>query len=191
MTDQSLSSQTMIFQRIVLGLGSNLGKRLQYLKRGCAALRATTLDASTIRYSPIYENEPLLPQDAPEAWKALPYLNMAVYGYTSLTPEALLETIKTIERQLGPRDAMRCSPRALDIDILAYGVLHHHSPLLAIPHPALLTRRFALVPLARLWPSWRYPVPGPWMGVDAQTLVKRLDATLLPLHLQEMQEINR
>lgn len=47
--------------------------------------------------------------------------------------------------------------RPIDIDILFFGPLVRHTPLLTVPHPRLPQRRFALLPLCDIAPDWVHP----------------------------------
>lgn len=47
--------------------------------------------------------------------------------------------------------------RPIDIDILFFGYLELHTPLLTVPHPRLPQRRFALTPLCDIAPDWVHP----------------------------------
>jgi 2-amino-4-hydroxy-6-hydroxymethyldihydropteridine diphosphokinase len=56
-----------------------------------------------------------------------------------------------------PEVAGYCS-RTADLDILYYGDRIVLTPTLTIPHPRLHLRRFALVPLCDVMPSFVHPV---------------------------------
>jgi 2-amino-4-hydroxy-6-hydroxymethyldihydropteridine diphosphokinase len=98
----------------------------------------------------------LLPAGAPASWD-MNFLNMAVAGETTLSPQELLVAIKDIEKNLGRKTGEVWAPRELDIDILAYDDVVLEAPGLSIPHRALLDRDFALLPLVELAPDWHYP----------------------------------
>lgn len=153
-------------QLIVLGLGTNQGERSLMLKR---AIEALTHILANIQSSSIYESEALLLPGAPPEWN-MPFLNMAIKGYSTLEPHALLAEIKAIEQKLGRQDRGRWSPREIDIDILAYGDQTLRSDSLTIPHISLLERAFALQPFAEIHPHWRYPLPGANYGKTAGEL---------------------
>ena len=142
------------------------------LKRAVEAVSHLLAD---IECSSIYESEALLLPGSPPEWN-IPYLNMAIKGYSALEPYALLAEVKAIERKLGRQDRGRWSPREIDIDILAYGEEILRSDMLTIPHASLLERSFALQPFAEIHPHWRYPVPGVDYGKTAGELWQSLSA---------------
>jgi 2-amino-4-hydroxy-6-hydroxymethyldihydropteridine diphosphokinase len=130
-----------------LGLGSNLGDRRANLQAAVDALgrHGVTVLAS----SSTYDTDPVgevLDQPA--------FLNACVAVRTTLEPEALLDAVKDVERAMGRvtegPDYVRHGPRPIDVDVLLHGDREHHSARLAVPHPALLERRFVLIPLLEL-----------------------------------------
>jgi 2-amino-4-hydroxy-6-hydroxymethyldihydropteridine diphosphokinase len=158
--------------KVILGLGTNVGDRVFYLRQAIATLRMQSI-LTDITPSPLYESDALLMPDAPEEWN-MPFLNMAVAGTTLLDPDQLLTHIKALEQQLGRRLRGKWSPREIDIDILAYGDEVITSEHLTIPHSFLLDRSFALLPFADLWPDWRFPLPGPDYSKTATELAGNL-----------------
>ena len=113
-----------------------------------------------MRVSVIFETKAILPPGAPTAWD-VPYLNLVISGKTALSPHALLQNLKKIERALG-RDlqAPRWAPRIIDLDILAWDDLLLTDEALTLPHPELMNRPFLVTLMASLCSHWRYPVPG-------------------------------
>jgi len=84
-----------------------------------------------------------------------PYLNQVVAVACPFGPQRLLEIALRVERQLG-RDRsreVRFGPRRIDIDILLFGAVEIDEPGLVLPHPRLLGRAFALVPLVEIAPD--------------------------------------
>ena len=150
--------------RVFLSVGSNLGDRLECLRRAVAELRAMP-DVSFVEASGLYRTEPWeqRPGVAPDedAW----FFNCAVEIETSLDPGELLGRLQDIERALGrvrapgtPEDG-RFEPRPLDIDILLYGDRVISGPdHLHVPHLPMHERRFVLHPLAELAPEIEHPV---------------------------------
>lgn len=153
---------------VILGLGSNKGDRTEYLRAAISLLRGVLSD---MRVSTVYESKALLPKGASSDWDRL-FLNMAVAGHSSLSPEALLAELKAMEKNLGRKPAMAWSPREIDLDILAMDQIVFDTPALHVPHPELLNRDFALVPFVDLAPDWIYPVPGEYQGWRAADILK-------------------
>jgi 2-amino-4-hydroxy-6-hydroxymethyldihydropteridine diphosphokinase len=147
---------------VILGLGSNQGDRLAYLSAAVAQLRGLL---SGMRLSRVVESEALLCPQSPAEWD-MPFLNMAVSGETALAPQALLAELKAIERRLGRMDRGTWAPREIDIDILAMDDVVLAQDALTIPHPGLLQRDFALLPLIDVAPGWTYP-DGVYKGQSA------------------------
>ena len=134
-----------------LGLGSNEGDRLANLRAACAALegRGVEVEAS----SSVYETAP-----QGEVTDQPDFLNACVRIRTGLDPEALLDTCKTVERELGRTPgAVRHGPRPIDVDVLLLGRREHSSERLNLPHAEVTSRRFVLEPLLELDPALTLP----------------------------------
>jgi len=83
------------------------------------------------------------------------FANSVVLVESEFEPNALLTTLKAIEREFGRRPGRRWGARVLDLDILAWSGGRVRSRRLTIPHPRLAGRAFALGPLAAMAPDWR------------------------------------
>jgi 2-amino-4-hydroxy-6-hydroxymethyldihydropteridine diphosphokinase len=129
-----------------LGLGGNLGDVRAAIERALAALATHPQVALTTRSS-FYRTPPWGPVAQP------PFLNMAALIRTDLSPHALLDLCLAIEAGEGRLRAERYGPRTLDIDILTFADLALDDERLTLPHPRLLERAFALVPLAEIAPD--------------------------------------
>jgi 2-amino-4-hydroxy-6-hydroxymethyldihydropteridine diphosphokinase len=84
-----------------------------------------------------------------------PFVNAVIAVTTSLPPHDLLARLQACERALGRERATerRWGPRAIDLDLLAYGDLVLDDPDLTLPHPRLFERAFVLVPLSEIAPD--------------------------------------
>lgn len=145
--------------KVVLGLGTNVGNRLENLR---AAIRLLRLEApasgiEVLQVSPLYESEALLPDQAPSSWN-LPFLNLALLCETELAPFELLSVLKRTETRLGRIGSDRWAPRVIDLDILLAEDFSFQQQGLNIPHVGLLERPFALLPANDLVPNWTIPV---------------------------------
>lgn len=160
--------------RIVLGLGANIGDRHKNLSTSIQQLVTQSI-LTDCRLASLYETPALMTENAPESWN-LPFLNTALYGITHHTPLQLLQEIQKVEESCGKKRRGYWAPREIDIDILAYEQEVINMPQLTIPHPHLLKRNFALLPLQEVWPDWHYPVPGEFYDDSATQLASLLYA---------------
>lgn len=164
---------------IVIGIGSNLENPLQQVRRALQHLQQIP-QLSDFHYSPLYQSDALLKPGAPGAWDK-PFINMAVRAQTSLSPQALLTELKSIERKMGRQERGHWSAREIDFDILVFGRETLSSSHLTIPHTHLLERPFALWPLLDVWPEWSYPE----IDKTLQAWGNRFDGNA-PLHTRQI-----
>ena len=136
-----------------LGLGSNLGDRLDHLRQGVELLQSHPAIRIT-RISSVYETAPVGPVEQPD------FLNLVAAADTTLSPEELLSVAQEIERRLHRVRTIRWGPRTLDIDILLYGDRILHREELTIPHPRMEERAFVLIPLLEVARNLRIPGSG-------------------------------
>lgn len=150
-------------------IGGNIGDRKDYLEQ---ARRQITIKAGpVIQASHLYETAAWGKTDQ-EA-----FLNQALLITTNLKPEALLNILLEIELELGRKRLEKNGPRTIDIDILFYDDIVLNSSRLALPHPAMQHRRFALEPLAEIAPLFQHPV----FNKDIVTLLNECKDQL-PVH---------
>ena len=151
--------------RYVVGLGANLGDRIGTLR---SAVLALDVHGRVQRLSHVYET-PALGPPQPD------YLNAAVLFEASLPPRALLDELLRIEQRHGRERRERWGPRTLDLDLLLSPGLTLEEPGLRLPHPELVRRPFALVPLLDVLPDARDEVS----GASYTELLAKLDPTTL------------
>lgn len=131
----------------VIGLGSNLGDRRDYLAR---AARRIAQFSDVAHTSAIYETKPVgIPQ--PD------FLNAALRVLTRSSPEVLLERLLEVEQSLGRLRRERWGPRVIDLDILWCKGVVVRTERLVVPHVELRARPFALLPLLDVAPEARDP----------------------------------
>ena len=127
-----------------LGLGSNVGDRLANLQGAVDALRRHGV--AVLASSSTYDTDPV-----GEIREQPDFLNACVRIETVLTPEALLDVCKAVERELGRQaGGPRHGPRPIDVDLLLLGDAEVVSARLTLPHEQVLARRFVLIPLLEL-----------------------------------------
>jgi 2-amino-4-hydroxy-6-hydroxymethyldihydropteridine diphosphokinase len=136
--------------RALIGLGSNVGDRLQFLRRAVKHL-GHTLGIHVRAISSVYETAPVGP--TAQAW----FLNAVVAVDTSADPVILLQQTQAIERTLGRETTYHWGPRTIDLDIILYGNIQTTTAILTIPHPELCQRAFVMIPLLELAPGLVLP----------------------------------
>ncbi len=136
-----------------IGLGSNLGDRLDNLKQAVILLLE---DKSNKLYScsGVYETDPV---GGPEQDR---FLNSCILVKTSLSPTVLLNKMLAVETELKRIRKERWGPRTIDLDLLVYDNITMNTPFLQLPHPRLTERDFVLVPLADIAPDLVIPNTG-------------------------------
>ncbi|NPA32106.1 MAG: 2-amino-4-hydroxy-6-hydroxymethyldihydropteridine diphosphokinase [Aquificae bacterium] len=135
--------------KVYLGLGSNVGERINYILRAIDEIKNL---GEVKRLSCVYESEP---------WgvKAQPrFLNLVLLLETRVPLHLLLLRLKGIERKLGRRERGRWAPREIDIDILLAEDRVLKTKLLEVPHPFLHERDFFLYPLLEINPEGVHPL---------------------------------
>ena len=152
---------------ILIALGSNrphgqYGRPERVLAAAVDAIEAKGIE--TLARSGISRTAPLGPSQRR-------YANMVVEVTTTLSPEALLETLQEIEAAFGRRRWRRWGDRVLDLDLISYDQQVRPTRLawpgageagraLILPHPRMHERRFVLDPALDVAPGWRHPVLG-------------------------------
>lgn len=135
---------------VYLSIGSNLGDRLQHLRR--ARILMSIHCGVLVHISQIYETAPWGETDQDE------YLNQAICLHTDLSPQELMRRTQLIENRLLKKKMSRWGPRTLDIDILLYNDEHIVMETLEIPHPRMLGRNFVLIPLSEIAGEMIHPL---------------------------------
>ncbi|HLF15054.1 MAG TPA: 2-amino-4-hydroxy-6-hydroxymethyldihydropteridine diphosphokinase [Bacteroidota bacterium] len=134
--------------RVYLGLGSNIGPRLEHLTAAVANIGQV---ARVTAVSSVYETEPVGMEGADD------FLNMAVGIETDDDPPLLLVKLRKIEKTMGRKPSSHHGPRIIDIDILLYRGMTYDDHMVRVPHPQLHRRRFALEPLNEIAPTALHP----------------------------------
>lgn len=119
--------------RVVLALGSNLGDRREYLRKGVHGL-AEHVELQAL--SRLVESEPWGPIAQPR------FLNLVVRGVTHLAPLELLDRLQAVEDEAGRQRILPQGPRTLDVDLVFYGSRSIRHPRLVVPHPHWRDRPF-------------------------------------------------
>jgi 2-amino-4-hydroxy-6-hydroxymethyldihydropteridine diphosphokinase len=138
---------------ICLSLGSNLGNRLNNLRRARRLIGAVP-GVKLLASSAVYETEPV--GVAREFQRKL-FLN-AVLVIEYPAPVGLLSKLRSIESAMGRvKNHPRNEPREIDIDVICAETLRVRQRDLVVPHPRWAQRRFVVRPLADVRPRLRVP----------------------------------
>ncbi len=141
-------------QPTVLLLGGNDQNTRALMEQ--AAEKVATEIGEIISCSSIYQSPPWGFEH--ERW----FLNQVLVVHCPMSPLVLLAKTQEIELQLGrkKKTTTHYEGRPIDIDILFIGDQTHRLPILEVPHPRLHLRRFTLMPLCELMPSFIHPLLG-------------------------------
>ncbi len=159
----------------VIALGSNLpgafGSSAKVLAH--ALVRLPEVGVKILAASPLWRSAAWPDPNEPD------YLNAVALVEAAMPAPALMEALRRLERDFGPRAARRNAPRVLDLDLIAYGRSVIAAGPLILPHPRAAERRFVIGPLAQIAPEWVHPVNGltakalleiATVGLDAEPL---------------------
>lgn len=135
-----------------LGLGSNLGNRLAFLRGGRDKLLGHP-GIELRQASGVYETDAVGgPADSP------PFLNAVLQVETTLDATGLLKACLAVEDDFGRSRPAKWAPRTLDIDIIFYADQILCEEELSVPHPRLQERAFVLAPLMEIAPDLKHPL---------------------------------
>ncbi|RAJ05290.1 2-amino-4-hydroxy-6-hydroxymethyldihydropteridine diphosphokinase [Chitinophaga skermanii] len=134
----------------IILIGGNLGNRVEHLQQARELIHAKAGEITA--QSALYETAPWGNVQQPD------YLNQALQITTSLDPAALLAVTSSIEQEIGRVRQEKWGARVIDIDIIFFNNVVIQSPQLELPHPRMHLRRFVLVPMADIVPSYQHPL---------------------------------
>ena len=134
-----------------IGLGSNLGDRIEHLGYAVRALR-NIAGCEVLRVSNFISTPPYGYEEQGD------FINGCLMLRTLLTPDELLVELLAIENKAGRIRDVRWGPRTLDLDIIMYDDLVISSEHLILPHIEMHKRDFVLRPLCEIAPNLVHPV---------------------------------
>ncbi len=147
---------------IYLGIGSNLGNRVNNITKACYLLSQF---CKIHKISNFYESKSWPNEKFPK------FLNIIIKCNTNIELEPLLIKLKKIEKKLGRKKNKKNFPRQCDIDIIDFKGYKYRSSNINIPHPRLRERNFVLVPLFEVEKKWKYPKT----DISIYKLINKLD----------------
>jgi 2-amino-4-hydroxy-6-hydroxymethyldihydropteridine diphosphokinase len=134
---------------IFLQLGSNMGEREEYLQNA-SELLATEIGVIQ-KESKIYESVPWGVENQSN------YLNQVLEIRSELSAEEVLERVLQIEDKIGRIRNEKWGERIIDIDVLLFNDSIVEKDGICIPHIHLHNRKFVLIPLNEVAPSFIHP----------------------------------
>lgn len=126
-----------------LGLGTNMGDRMNYLAQACELINNHE-NICIVKKSKIYETK---------AWgytDQADFLNLCLEIDTDLDEYELLSVCQEVEQKLNRKRIIRWGPRTIDVDILFFNDKISNDEKLLLPHPRIQDRAFVLIPLMEL-----------------------------------------
>ena len=129
-----------------IAFGSNLGNRQKNIDDALELL--TREGVFVLKRSSIMETDPV---GGPSGQGK--FFNGVIKVETDLSPHELLQTLISIEKQLGRVRSVRNAPRIIDLDILLYDDIILDEFDLTIPHPRMRERAFVMKPLLDIEPD--------------------------------------
>lgn len=160
-------------ESVFIALGSNLGNRVEHLKKAVNRL-STTLGSPT-QASSFYETEPWGKSEQPL------FINQVIVWKSSLSPTDLLKILLDVEYELGRTRTEKWGARSIDLDLLYVGGQILTTPQLQLPHPGIPDRRFVLVPLTEIAPGFVHPI----LNVNHTQLLARCKDPLMVNRVSE------
>ncbi|MGK0420867.1 MAG: 2-amino-4-hydroxy-6-hydroxymethyldihydropteridine diphosphokinase [Polaribacter sp.] len=172
-------------QRITyLSLGTNQGNKLENLQN---ALHLIADKVGTIqKISSIYKT-------ASWGFNGEDFNNICIKVATYQSPETVLSTILSIEKELGRKRTNQegYQNRNIDIDILLFENEIILSKNLIVPHSKMLERKFVMVPLAEIAPNALHPIEKKQVHIclqncdDAAEITKINEQLVRPIPISE------
>jgi 2-amino-4-hydroxy-6-hydroxymethyldihydropteridine diphosphokinase len=166
-----------MMHRVLVGLGSNVGDRLEFLQRAVRELERTP-EVSVTSVSSVYETEPVGKKDQPH------FLNAAIELRCSISASQLYERMKEIERLIGRMPTERWGPREIDLDLLYFDADVREGPTYIIPHREASNRRFVLVPLSEIAGDFVDPAKNCSISSLLENCPDTCEVVKSPFHLQ-------
>ena len=134
---------------VFLLLGANLGDPVQQLAKAVHYIEKQL--GTIVAQSQHYESEAWGLTDQPI------FLNQALRVETSLSPLETLVITQDIEHKLGRVRHTKWGARLIDIDLLYFNDIIMEEEQLSLPHPLIQDRKFVLIPLNEIAPSYIHP----------------------------------
>lgn len=132
--------------KYILGIGTNIGNKIENIERCVEALNLVP-NTRVLEQSKIYETEPVGYAEQDD------FYNCVLAVQSSLNPNEMLGVCLGIEGGIGRVRTIKNGPRIIDIDLLYAENQIIETENLTVPHPRIKERKFVIIPLLDLFPS--------------------------------------
>lgn len=140
----------VMINKVIIGLGSNMGNRLLMLNNACCFIDEKI--GAVIKRSGIYKTPPL------GFISDTDFYNMVIIVETNKGSGFVIDTLLEIEKNMGRSRVVKgYSSRPIDLDILFFNQQIIKTKKLVVPHPMLHLRRFVLQPLCDIDSMFLHP----------------------------------
>ncbi len=140
----------MLPSHVYILLGSNLGDKLTSIHQTTEWIERTI--GNIKKKSCIYNTAAWGKTNQPS------FLNQVICVESTLDAKTILQQSILIEKIMGRERIEKWGERIIDIDILFIDNQIIQSDYLQVPHPAIIDRRFTLIPLVEIAPLFIHPV---------------------------------
>ncbi len=136
--------------RAIIAIGTNLGDKEENIKKAIEMMKQRGI--RIVKSAGVYRTKPYGYTNQPD------FLNSAAEIETMLSPEELIETLLSIEKDMGRVRKVHWGPRIIDLDIIFFDNLTVDKENLKIPHPDMQNRLFVLKPVSEIAPCRVHPI---------------------------------
>lgn len=168
----------MKIQRITyISIGTNQGDKLTNIQQAINLI-ADKIGA-VLKVASVYET-------ASWGFNSNNFYNTCIKVSTYLPPEQLILRLLSIEKELGRtrKDTDGYSDRLIDLDILLFDDEIIFSKTLIVPHPRMLERKFALVPLVEIARNVIHPIEKKHLYICLENCSDTSEITKLDVKLE-------
>ncbi|WP_425657386.1 2-amino-4-hydroxy-6-hydroxymethyldihydropteridine diphosphokinase [Tenacibaculum ascidiaceicola] len=168
----------MKIQRITyISIGTNQGNKLENIQQAINLIADKV--GAVLKVASVYET-------ASWGFDSNNFYNTCIKVSTYLPPEQLILRILSIEKELGRtrKNSEGYSDRLIDLDILLFDDEIIFSKTLIVPHPRMLERKFALVPLVEIARNVIHPIEKKHLYICLENCTDTSEITKLDIKLE-------
>ena len=145
----------MIYKKCIISIGANINNPSGYHPiETCekAIKEIIVYPIKVIKKSSWYISDPIPKSNQPK------YYNCLIHVITPLNDISLLSILDKIETKFGRVRIKKNMSRCIDLDIIDFSNRVKKSLKLTLPHPRAHLRKFVLIPMMEINPSWTHPL---------------------------------